>query len=226
MAASFTDLMASLMVIFILLFVAYSNNVSSSRGSATDSVLEALKKGLAEARDASRVERDPRDRYAIVVIMPDSLLFERGRFDVLPEGKRYLERFAPVFAKILCSQQRGLIETVVVQGHTDTTYVGGATGDSIPLPERGRAFNLKLSQERSLAVVMTCLESLRGSPNRPTFLRLLSASGRGQEELLPGYPYDAPQQRRVAFKVRVQVDSLSDIVNKLPPESAVVTTPR
>jgi outer membrane protein OmpA-like peptidoglycan-associated protein len=227
MAASFTDLMASLMVIFILLFVAYSNNVSRSKGSATQSVLEALKKGLAGAgMDASRVERDPRDRYAIVVVMPDSLLFERGSYDVLDAGRRYIDRFAPTFAHILCGEPRGLIETVVVQGHTDTTFVGWGNGDGTPLAERGRAFNLELSQNRSLAVVKTCLESLRDSPDRPTFLRLLSASGRGQEEPLPGYSGDAPQQRRVAFKVRVQVDALSEIAGRLPHASAVVSSER
>lgn len=223
MAASFTDLMASLMVIFILLFVAYSNNVSRSKGSATQSVLEALKKGLAQAgMDASRVERDPRDRYAIVVVMPDSLLFDRGSSDVVDAGKRYLDRFTPTFARILCSQPRGLIETVVVQGHTDTTYVGTSTDDDTPIVERGRAFNLELSQNRSLAVVQTCLKALRSSADRPTFLRLLSASGRGQEELLPEYPGDAPQQRRVAFKVRLQVDALSDIAARLPTSAARV----
>lgn len=228
MAASFTDLMASLMVIFILLFVANSNNVSQSKGSATQSVLEALRKGLAQAgMDDSRVERDPRDRYAIVVIMPDSLLFDRGSSKVREEGMRYLGKFTPAFARILCSQPSGMIETVVVQGHTDTTYVGnGENGDGTPLAERGRAYNLELSQNRSLAVVKTCLDSLRSNPDRPMFLRLLSASGRGQEELLPGYLGDAPQQRRVAFKVRVQVDSLIEVAAGVPTGAAVVRATR
>ena len=154
MAASFTDLMASLMVIFILLFVVYSNNVARSKGSATESVLSALKAGLAQAgMDASRVEKDSRDPYAIVVVLPDSLLFDRGSYDVLDAGQRYLARFTPAFAGILCKQLPGRIETVVVQGHTDTTYAGWGDGDGTPLADRGRAFNLELSQNRSLAVV-------------------------------------------------------------------------
>ncbi len=227
MAATFTDLMASLMVIFILLFVVYSNNVARSKGTATESVLAALKAGLAAAgMDASRVERDSRDPYAIVVILPDSLLFDRGSYDVVDAGNRYLARFTPAFAKILCSQPFGRIETVVVQGHTDTTYVGSGEGDGTPLADRGRAFNLELSQNRSLAVVKTCLESLRSSSDRPAFLRMLSASGRGQEELLLGYGGDAPQQRRVAFKVRVQGDALGELTSQLPSAGATVKTQR
>lgn len=225
MAASFTDLMASLVVVFILLFVVYSNNVARSKGTATQSVLDALKKGLAAAgMDASRVERDSRDPYAIVVVLPDSLLFERGSFKVMDAGRRYLNTFTPAFANILCNQPPGRIETVVVQGHTDTTYVGAGSSDGLPLAERARAFNLELSQNRSLAVVKTCLEALRDSSIRPAFLRMLSASGRGQEELLPGLPGDAPQQRRVAFKVRVQSDALGEIAKGVPRDGAQVGT--
>src|SRR5205823_860033 len=130
MAASFTDLMASLVVIFVLLFVAYSNNVSRSRGSATQSVLRAIREGLVHAGvRAASVEIDPHDPYAIVVIMPDSLLFARGSKDVREAGREYLSQFAPPFAGILCSQQKGLIETVVVQGHTDTTFAGSGDGE-------------------------------------------------------------------------------------------------
>jgi outer membrane protein OmpA-like peptidoglycan-associated protein len=224
MAASFTDLMASLMVVFILLFIAYSNSVKYSKTVATESVLEDLKKGLAEAGvDSARVEPDPRDRYAIVVILPASLLFDRGSSQVREGGRKFLEEFTPAFARILCSRARGSIEGVVVQGHTDTTYVGSSADSSgIPLPERGRAFNLELSQNRSLAVVKSCLDALGESPNRQVFLGLLSASGRGQEELLPGMPGDDPRQRRVAFKVRVRVEDLPEVAAKLPSGTAAV----
>jgi outer membrane protein OmpA-like peptidoglycan-associated protein len=228
MAASFTDLMASMMVIFILLFVVYSNNVAQSKRDTTHKVLEELKNGLAKAgMDTSQVRPDPHDRYAVLVVMPSSLLFERGSSDVLEAGQRYLGYFAPVFARILCDSLGSRIESVVVQGHTDTTYVGASSvSDDTPLSERGRAYNLALSQNRSMAVVQTCLKALRSDPDRPAFLRLLSASGRGQEELLPEYPDTSMQQRRVVFKVRVQVDSLNALAAKLPPESAAMRTTR
>lgn len=214
MAASFTDLMASLMVIFVLLFVATVNNATASRAKVQDNLLESLREQLAaKGLDTTAIRRDERDPYAIVVIMPDSLLFESDSSRVRPAGQRYLNDVTPTLSSILCSGDlQGHIDNVVVEGHTDTTYAGvQRTADY------GRAYNLRLSQARSMEVVKTSLNALAasGADARDCFRRMLSASGRGQEEPDPSFSGDDSRQRRVVFKIRVKADVAGQLTRSM-----------
>src|SRR5258708_39559445 len=97
MASSFTDLMASLMVIFILLFVATLSNAAKRRETTTEILLGALKSALAEGGlDAGGILKDDHDPYAVVIVMPEELLFERGKWAVGDKGQDYLSKMVPV----------------------------------------------------------------------------------------------------------------------------------
>src|SRR5688572_30199308 len=90
MASSFTDLMASLMVIFILLFVATLSNAAKKRETTTEVLLGALKSALAAGGiDAGGIRKDDRDPYAVVIVMPEDLLFRRGDWTVEQNGQAY-----------------------------------------------------------------------------------------------------------------------------------------
>lgn len=221
MAASFTDLMTSLMVIFILLFVATVNNATAGRQKVQNDLLEALRGELkAKGLDSAAIRRDERDPYAIVIVMPDSLLFERDSARVRPVGQQYLSDVTPTLAGILCAPNMvDHIDNVVVEGHTDTTYAGfQRTADY------GRAYNLRLSQARSMEVVKTSLLAMGESPaqERDCFRAMLSASGRGQEEPLSSVPGDHPRQRRVVFKIRVNADVARQLTKQVPREAGTV----
>lgn len=209
-AASFTDLMASLMVIFVLLFVVTVNNATAGRSVVQNQLLESLRAKLtAKGLDTSAIHRDERDPFAIVIVMPDSLLFARNSSEVRAGGRTYLQDVAPVLAGILCAPDMGpSIDNVVVEGHTDTTYSG-------PMSDDAPAYNLRLSQQRSMEVVKYSLIALDSTPQRACFRGLLSASGRGQEELLPGLAGDDARQRRVIFKIRVKADLVGRITNQV-----------
>ena len=212
LAASFTDLMASLMVIFILLFVATLSNAAKKRETVTEQLLGALKEALAAGgMDAGGVRKDKRDPYAVVIVMPEDLLFRRAEWIVGPKGQDYLRRMIPVLSGIVCSPQMRLgVASVVVEGHTDTTWSAVAAD-----AEAGPEGNLELSQKRSMDVVRTSLSTLSPGPERDCFRGLLSASGRGQEELLDGVPPDDLQQRRVVFKIRTQQDTVDELAKSL-----------
>jgi outer membrane protein OmpA-like peptidoglycan-associated protein len=223
MAASFTDLMASLMVIFVLLFVATVNNASASRERVQGDLLKTLRAQLAaQGLDTMAIKRDERDPYAIVIVMPDSLLFERDSSRVREGGQRYLSGVTPILANILCSRQMvDHIDNVVIEGHTDTTYAGTQL-----TADYGRGYNMRLSQARSMEVVGTSLRALGDRPeaDRSCFRRMLSASGRGQEEPLGAIPGNDPRQRRVVFKIRVKADMVKQLTRQVPGRSAAVVT--
>lgn len=144
------------------------------------------------------IRPDPRDRNAILVIVPDRLMnFETGKSSLRPEGERFLKNYIPEFANILCSDQfHDSIESIVVEGHTDKHPYAGYT------PEESKNLNLKLSQDRSMEVVKNALADLSGmDANRKCFLERLSASGRGEQ----GLEATDEESRRVILKIRVKV---------------------
>jgi len=212
MASSFTDLMASLMVIFILLFVATLSNAAKRRETTTEQLLGALKSALAVGgMDAGRIHKDDHDPYAVVIVMPEDLLFDRGKSIVEQKGRAYLSRMVPVLSSIVCSGElRNKVASVVVEGHTDNVW-SGATPDGADGPQ----LNLELSQKRSMDVVRWSLGALMAGSERDCFRTLLSASGRGQEELLPDMLGDDPRQRRVVFKIRTQQDTVDGVATGL-----------
>lgn len=223
-AASFTDLMASLMVIFVLLFVATVNNASANRTVVQNQLLESLRAKLAaKGLDTASIRRDDRDPFAIVVVMPDSLLFERDSSAVRPGGQEYIRDVMPSLSGILCGPQMSRnIDNVVVEGHTDTTYKSNGHNMS---RDQGQAYNMRLSQARSMEVVKATLQALPDVSQRACFRSMISASGRGQEELLPGVPGDDARQRRVVFKIRVKADVVGDLTNRVSAVGADAEAP-
>ncbi len=196
LASSLTDLMTSLMVIFVLLLVATLNNATAEGENARNLILDQLKHDLQNfARQGVRVDKDPKDPLGLLVLVPEGLLnFAVDQFDIPPRGVRFLSDFSPTLAKTSCSERyKKDISSIVVEGHTDSSGTD--------------EHNLQLSQERSLAVVQQTLEILRhDDSDRKCFLEFLSANGRGSKEPIPGADgkEDKAQSRRVVFKIRVR----------------------
>src|ERR1700681_3343447 len=126
--SSLTDLMTSLMVIFILLLLVFVLRTAGKDAAVTDILLKRLLDDMnPHGFNEQTIRRDPRDRNAILVIVPDRLMnFETGKSSLRPEGEQFLRTSIPEFAHVLCSTEfRGSIESIVVEGHTDMhPYVG------------------------------------------------------------------------------------------------------
>jgi outer membrane protein OmpA-like peptidoglycan-associated protein len=122
-----------------------------------------------------------------------------------------LTKMVPVLSRIVCTGAlMNKVASVVVEGHTDSVWSG-----AIPIGADGPQLNLELSQKRSMDVVRWSLSDLEAGAERDCFRRLLSASGRGQEELLADMSGDDSRQRRVVFKIRTQQDTLEDVAKGL-----------
>jgi flagellar motor protein MotB len=204
--------MASLLVVFVLLFVVALNKRAGDQRSLQEDLIKALKGNLRSAGvEAATIERDSQDKNAVVVVFPDSLLFDIGSERMGDAGVRIVHAATPRIAGVLCADTlRPRLETVVVEGHTDARVPRDRT------PEDGRAYNLRLSQLRSMNVVSESMIGLADSPNRDCYLTLVSATGRGRENLLPTIDSLDSRQRRVILKIRLRTDvaeGVSDAVN-------------
>src|SRR5271170_7606778 len=97
LASSLTDLMTSLMVIFVLLLVATLNNASAEGENTRNLILDRLKLDLQDfARQGVRVEKDPSDPLGLLVLVPEGLLnFAVDRTDIPDGGVKFLSGFSP-----------------------------------------------------------------------------------------------------------------------------------
>jgi len=205
LASSFTDLMTSLAVIFILLLVASLNNMSVKSGSTRGNIVEELRQKLNNfIKEGVSVETDPSDPLSLLVLIPEGLLQFKVNATGIPEqGQLFLQQFTPKLAQTLCSNDyRDKIDSVVIEGHTDSS------GD-----ER---INLPLSQGRSMEVAKLSLAVIEtadygiGADERSAlkqcFLNQVSASGRGSASPIKdaGGIEDKDRSRRVVYRIRVR----------------------
>ena len=192
-----TDLMTSLAVIFILLFAAQITNTSS----ATQSELQENKEDVQTAlrvhiqRLGLSLDADPRDPLALLIVVPENrLTFEFGKSTLSPTADQFLVEALPFYVGALCGPLRDKIDSLAIEGHTDD--------------HGSDAFNLKLSQERSLAMMVKGVEVIQAV--KPAlyqcFQEITSAAGRGRQDLI--YESTAmvnrEKSRRVIFKIRLR----------------------
>ena len=192
-----TDLMTSLAIVFILLFAAQITKTSSAAQSELQENKEDVQTALHDhiRRLGLSLDADPRDPLALVIVVPeDRLTFEFGRSTLPPSAEQFLEDALPFYVGALCGPLRNKIDSLAIEGHTDD--------------QGSDAFNLKLSQERSLAVMVKGLEIVQATEPAAyqCFQEITSATGRGRQDLI----YDSmamvnrDKSRRVIFKIRLR----------------------
>jgi len=192
-----TDLMTSLAVVFILLFAAQITKTSSAAQSELQDNKEDVQTALRDhiQRLGLSLDSDPRDPLALLIVVPENrLTFEFGKSMLSSTADQFLAEALPFYVGALCGPLRDKIDSLAIEGHTDD--------------HGSDAFNLKLSQERSLAVMVKGLEVIQTKEPAAyqCFQEITSATGRGRQDLL----YDTPdmvnreQSRRVIFKIRLR----------------------
>ncbi len=190
---SFTDLMTSLAVIFILLLVATLNNAFSE----SESTITDLRKEVAEELKKLNLtlSPDPEDPYTqIINLDEDKVKFEFNEATLKPEGKQVISHLFEILAPRLCDDHfRSKIESVIVEGHTDST--GNHTTE-------GKLKNVKLSQDRAYTVMHQALVALdiEKGTYQDCFRNIALATGRGSAKLKA----TDSASRRVEIKIRVK----------------------
>ena len=192
-----TDLMTSLVMVFILLFVAFMTQTSSDAQSELQENKHDVHAALQDHlwRVGLSLDADPRDPLTLMIVVPEHVLtFEFGQSQLSAQAEQFLEQAMPFYAAAICGVLRHTIDSLAIQGHTDDR------GDD--------AYNLQLSQERSLAVMVKGLKVIRTQAPMAyqCFQEMTSASGRGRQELIFGsdHQVDREKSRRVIFKIRLR----------------------
>lgn len=202
------------MVIFVLLFLAFVHNQVGKRQTVKENILAELKKQLSPIGfREDYIKPDENDPNAVVIIVPERLMnFDSGKSDLKDQGKQFIDDKIPALAKTLAFFRQD-IDSVVVEGHTDRQYPIGET------QSQGEAFNLRLSQDRSMEVVKRSLNTLEQHQmiqERAFFLDKLSASGRGEQTASTDpHKINNEEDRRVIFKIRIRPSVDSEFTQKV-----------
>ena len=202
-----TDLMTSVAIIFVLLFIVALQSAPAPPVKVDETDPNAKEILMAHfERLGLPIEKDPDDPQLLLLIMPDALLnFDFGLATLRPAAEGYLQDVIPRYATAFCGPFRSLIESVIIEGHTDD--VG---------PDRR---NLRLSQERAFQVMTKAMDILEGRPEDSCFQEITSASGRGKQDLW--YSIDKQlnrdKSRRVVFKIRLRDPALPQERKLIPP---------
>jgi flagellar motor protein MotB len=206
--SSLTDMMASLMAIFVLLFVAAQNNRGAGIEANRDRLIKQLQGQLASAGiDSANIKNDPRDPNSVLIILPDSSLFPIDKDQMFESGRRIARQAIPRIAATICQKDSTFgVEQIIVEGHTDSLRKDGQS------QVEGKSYNLQLSQRRAMAFVREGIDTLvAGEGPLECFLPLVSATGRGQEQPLPNFARDAKEQRRVVLRLRLGIEKVDSI---------------
>lgn len=165
--ASFTDLLVGILFIFIIMLMIFATNYQQKTKQTEDSAKVFTK--IKEARDQMLVEMQKAlqsegvkvsiDVKSGVLRLPESLLFESGKWEPNDRGVVALKKLARVmmdYLPCLASTDLGLkktcstftlnesvIETVLIEGHTDSKPFRS---------EKGFDSNWGLSARRSISI--------------------------------------------------------------------------
>ena len=208
---SFSDLMSGVLIIFMLLFIYkildYQNNIESKE-AMIESLSSTRMQIISMLQDEFEKENidiliDPKTG---AIRLSEAILFDYGKNELKEEGKIFLQKFIPIYVRILFGTDdiKSQVSQIIIEGHTDDA------GDYI--------YNLKLSQERALSVVEYLIGDGFNYDYKNDLQYNLTANGRSFSELITNEDgtVNANASRRVEIKFRLnEEETLMQIKQEL-----------
>ncbi|MBO4836695.1 MAG: OmpA family protein [Clostridia bacterium] len=152
-------------------------------------IVQDLRDSLAKANISATVDPNTGD-----IVLESTLMFEFGKSDISEEGRAQLDRLMPVYLGVLLSSQyKDYVAEIIIEGHTDSTG--------------NYATNLKLSQERALAVANCCQQmSTLNRTQKNALQQIVTAQGRANANPIRNADgtENADRSRRVEIKFRLK----------------------
>lgn len=139
------------------------------------------------------------------IVLDSAVPFRTNSSVILPEGEAFLRRFIPVYLEVLMKPEYSdYLGQIIIEGHTDDAG--------------SYETNLKLSQERALAVSLYVLNMYpEGSQMRNRLQQILTATGRSESDLIyyPNGSVNQDASRRVEFKFSLKDTEMINEMNRL-----------
>jgi len=209
-ALSTGDLMAALLLIFVLLLIGTMLKLQEEFDTKSD-VAERYKELQLDLYDdlQSEFSKDlvlwdaEIDSTLTFRFKEPDVLFDAGKSDLKKSFENILNEFFPRYIEVLRRDKYiDHIEEVRVEGHTSVE------GKNWMNDEQSYFYNMKLSQDRTRAVLKYCLEQLdvnsfKWSKDRATANGLSSVKPMAENETEEG----RKQNRRVEFRIKTDAEA-------------------
>ncbi|MCI5968731.1 OmpA family protein [Helicobacter sp.] len=210
---SISDMMAGVMMIFLLIAVSYMVIISQAEKQLALQNVE-LKELNKQMSDIAKTHEDLQaalhkdliaefsknleswnaeiDADNTLRFKEPEILFDQGQKEVKMRFKEILDDFFPRYIRILAQDKYiNDIDEIRIEGHTSTEWQNAKTLESRYLG------NAELSQARALEVLKYCFSNTKIDGNKEWLIKVLRANG-----LSFAKPLETPElSRRVEFKV-------------------------
>ena len=167
-----TDLMTGLVLVFIVMFfyVYIQNHIQNVEQSLAH---EKASKALQETLKNENIEATV-DTISGVVKISDLELFDLNSYTLSPNGKAYLDKFAPAYFNSLFSNDylNKNIDKIVIQGHTDSQTFAGKYSDDEQYMK-----NMELSLKRAYEVANYMTNTSYNKINGDRLRRMILVEG-------------------------------------------------
>lgn len=156
------DMMTGLMAIFLALAIAIL--VSQQHNKIV------IIKDIASELKAKNINIDQKEAEKGNIVLSERVAFDVSQAILKPEGKAFLDKFAPVYAKAIFElepEKLKMINRLIIEGHTDSSGI----------PQK----NMQLSNERAMAII-NYIYTMPDFKYKYHLLRKLTVSGRGAND--------------------------------------------
>lgn len=205
---SFSDMMAGLLMIFILFLTIAMLQLNIQEDLLQDKEEEVNRIIGVRQKIVEELKREFENSDLQLNIDPESgaisfsegVFFDYDKYEIKDTGRDYLKSFIPKYIKVLLSDKnKNYISEIIIEGHTDT--------------QGSYMYNLELSQKRAFEVAKFILsedfEELSQEENK-RLKSILTANGRSFSNpiLDENGVIDAEKSRRVEFKFRLKDEEM------------------
>ena len=217
--APISDLMAGLMMVFILIAISYmvkSRSAALYFNNTQEKLVERLKEEFnkdLEKWNAKLIDSTLSIQFLSNEVTIDGferILFKRGDYEISPWFKNNLDVFFPRFLGIIYSNEfKNIIEEVRIEGHTST--IGARNKKQDPY-----FYNMKLSQNRSRSVLKYCYEKHADKNQKKWLVDKATANGLSYSKKIINTDgsENLASSRRVEFRIKTNSESvLKKIIN-------------
>jgi len=220
---SVSDIMAGLMMVFLLIMIIYARSADDRLQNAQEIVVEWRNTELAiyqalqdefgeDIKDwNAQIEKET---LTIRFLSPD-ILFETGKAELKSEFKAILDDFIPRYMDLLVTKFVDKIEEVRIEGHTSTEWYSSTNEIDAFIN------NMGLSQHRTRTVLNYILTLDEIGYLTPWVIRTVSANGLSSARpILDKNGHENKRlSKRVDFTINTKAkEALFRIIDKLAPE--------
>jgi len=205
-----SDLMAGLMMVFLMISIVFMINVELQRKKITDVAIlydhlrtQLYQDLLTEFQPdleswGAELQDDLTFRFN-----KTELLFAKGDSELNPEFKLILADFFPRYLDIITADKyRDDILEVRIEGHTSSAWLGAASDDDAYI------FNMALSQARTRSTLAYLLNLPQVNDEKSWLKTYLTANGLSSAKVVQDEQgnENGERSRRVEFKVRTDAE--------------------